>query len=269
MQPITDQDLNEALRKVKISPGSMIFVHSDLRSFGFPEGVKDRGQLLNFYYRGLMRALTPEGTLAVPAYFYEYARFKKPFDVERSPVSKSLGVFSEFVNSIPGRVRSYNPLQSFAAVGAKAQELCGNSFAGYGISSPWERLYKEGGSLVFIGTTIQPMTFIHHVEQIFGVPHLYTKIYPYPVFKEGKALEGHPVSAVRYLEYGILYDLLPFQKILEENGVLNRSSLGQGEILSVAAKDVVEFGISCLNKNPYFFLKNPPHFINGKIPCDY
>lgn len=264
--PLTTAGVQEALAAVDVDLSDVVLMHSDLRAFGIPDGLTNPDEWLPFYLDALQRAA---GTLAVPAYFYEYARHNIPFDVERSPVSLSLGSFSQYLNALPGRVRSCNPLQSIAAIGQHAEVLCGSdSLSGYGVTSPWHRLRLLHGKLLFFGVSLQPMTYIHYVEQQYGVPHLYCKIYETPVLRDGKPLPGHPVSAVRYLDFGIEYDLSRFQALLLSKGLLKTAPLGRGLIHCIGAQDVFEVAVECLDSDPYFFLKSPPRFVPGKIPFD-
>lgn len=262
------QHFIDALKSLGIKEGDLLFVHSDLRPFGLPEKTETREEILEFYYSSLREVIGEKGTLAVPAYFYEYARYGEPFDPDKSPISKPLGVFSGYINTLPGRVRSLSPMQSFAAIGPKAKELCGTSLCGYGVSSPWHRLRTLGGKIVFLGTTLQPMTYVHHIEQQYGVPHLYTKIYPYPVQMGGIPIEGKVISTVRYLDYGIEYDLHPFQEELKKRNLLHHSSCRKAQLFLIDAEATFQTGIELLNQNPYCFLKKPPTFIPGKIPTD-
>jgi aminoglycoside 3-N-acetyltransferase len=263
---LTKKTFENALERIGIRPGDTIFVHSDLRSFGIPENVHTKEEILNFYFSSFQKILGKEGTLSVPAYFYEFARHGEPFDTELSPVSKPLGSFSAFVNSLPGRVRSFSPMQSFAIIGAQAKELCGTSLQGYGVASPWHRLRMMGGKIVFVGTTMQPMTYVHHIEQQYGVPHLYNKIYPYPVYQNGTLVPGQVISTVRYLDYAIEYDLRFLQAEMERRGLLRMTDCGSGKILAVDAEEVFQVGLELLQKNPYCFLKKDPAFVPGEIP---
>jgi aminoglycoside 3-N-acetyltransferase len=261
--------LMEALHAIGILEGDLLFIHSDLRVSGIPPQARTREEILKFYYDTLAEVVGKTGTLAVPAYYYEYARYGDAFDVDTSPVSMPLGVFCSYFNSLPGRRRSLNPLTSVAAIGAKADALCGgDSMAGYGVASPWHRLRELGGKLLFLGTSLQPMTFVHHIEQQYGVPHLYTKIYPYPVLRNGAPVPGNPISVVRYLDYKIEYDLSFFQKELEKRRPLKTHALGGGSVHLVTAEDAFQTGVELLKRNPYSFLKQPPEFVAGKIPTD-
>lgn len=269
MNTITQEMLKKALLKIGVHPGDTLLIHSDLRGFGIPEGARTADEILLFYFHTLQSVLGEDGTLAVPAYFYEYARFGTPFDVDHSPVSAPLGSFSQWINQHPKRVRSCNPLQSIAAVGKRALELAGgNSLSGYGVTSPWHRLRRMGGKILFLGAPLQSMTFVHYIEQQYGVPHLYFKTYPYPIIKEGKQLAGHAISAVRYLDYAVTYDLGAFEKALKAQHAWHTQLIHQVPISIVDAETAYQIGISCLDKNPYFFLKEPPKFISGKIPMD-
>lgn len=265
----TQESFLHALHSVGVNKGDIILIHSDLRSLGMPFPLDNPSDLLPFYLTTLQTAVGPEGTLAVPAYFYEYARFGIPFDTETSPVSLPLGSFSSYLNQQPGRIRSCNPLQSIAAIGPKAEQLTGgDSLSGYGTTSPWHRLRMMGGKILFIGVSIQPMTYIHYVEQQYGVPHLYCKVYSTPVFRNRKQVDGTPISAVRYLDFNITYDLALFEDVLLKRDLLKIAKVGKGDVRCVSAQDVYDSGIDCLDKNPYYFLKHPPDFVPGKIPYD-
>lgn len=257
--------LIQALKELGVKPRDTLFVHSDLRPFGIPEQAQTKEEILRFYYDIFLEVLGPQGTLVVPAYFYEYARNGELFDVETSPVSKTLGVFSSFINALPGRVRSCNPLQSLAAIGSHAEEICGgDSLMGYGLTSPWHKLRTLGAKMLFLGVTLQPMTFVHHIEQQFGVPHLYQKLYHSPILRNGIPVPGIAISSVRYLEYKIHYELSFFQGELERRGLLKKSSIGY----LVSFEEAFQTGLTLLSQNPYCFLENPPAFIPGKIPTD-
>lgn len=265
MRTLTHDQLIHALKECGIERGDTLLIHSDLRACGLPEGLKSKEDILSFYYTAIKSLIGDEGTIAVPAYFYEYAREGLSFDVDHSPVSTSLGAFSQWTASQPLAVRSLNPLQSIAAIGSKASLLCGGpSLSGYGPGSPWQKLLDCDAKILFLGAPVQSMTFVHFIEQRIGVPHLYVKRYPYPVIKNGERVHGHPSSSVRYLDFEIQYLLNRFEKELFDEGKLIRS----GNFSMVRAHDAYETGIQNLEKDPFYFLKEPPKFIEGKIPLD-
>ena len=85
MKYITKESLIDTLLSVGIEKNDTLLVHSDIASFGTTENFS-RKEALNIFYEALMEVLGSEGTLCVPAYFYEYARFGIPYDIALSPV---------------------------------------------------------------------------------------------------------------------------------------------------------------------------------------
>lgn len=269
MTALTRESLLRALQDCGIEKGDTVLVHSDIRGFGLPEGMSTREEMLNFYADTLLEAVGAEGTIAVPAYFYEYARQGLPFDVEHSPVSLPLGSFSQFIAAKENAVRSLNPLQSIAAIGKNAFELCGgSSMSGYGPGSPWQRLRELKGKMLFLGTSLQSMTFVHYIEQQVGVPHLYVKSYPYPVLKNGKRLRGQPSSSVRYLDFEVNYLLDRFEHDLNTRGAIKKNTSLRVPIEVLSAEEAYKIGLEGLEQSSSYFLKHPPAFILGKIPLD-
>ncbi|MFQ5729430.1 MAG: AAC(3) family N-acetyltransferase, partial [Waddliaceae bacterium] len=187
---ITRQLLMDSLKKVGIQQGDTVFIHSDLRPFGFPEEITRRDEILRFYYQGIRDVIGEDGTIAVPAYNYEYARYNLPFDADTSGVSLPLGSFSQYITALPDSIRSLNPLQSIAAIGPNAKKISGgSSLSGYGVTSPWHWLHQLNALFLFLGAPFQSMTFVHHLEQLVGVPHLYFKIFDTPILKNGKTIQ--------------------------------------------------------------------------------
>ena len=110
-------------------------------------------------YETFKEVLGSEGTLCVPAYFYEYARFGIPFDTALSPVSKELGVFAKYIHSLPISKRSCNPLAAVAAVGKNAEYICApHSRHNYGAESAFDKLYKLDAKIILLGTNMFSVT---------------------------------------------------------------------------------------------------------------
>ena len=88
-----------------------------------------------------------------------------------------------------------------------------------GEGSAWQKLHEYNSKFLFIGIKPnQALNFIYYVQQRFGVPHLYNKIYSTPIF--GK-LNLKVTAYVRYLnpEFKIIEDAINlknfyFQKVL-------------------------------------------------------
>lgn len=267
-------ELINALYQAGINKGDTVIVHSDIAAFGTTENFSKK-DALEVFYNAFMEVLGNDGTLCVPAYFYEYARFGIPFDIALSPVSKELGVFSKFINSLPERKRSCNPLTSVCAVGKNADYICEwvNRHA-YGTDSAFDRLYKLNAKTVLMGVTLNSFTFGHFVEYKIGLPFLYNKIYELPIYNNGELVFENSFSSVRYLEYDIEYKQHTqesWQILLNELITLKymkKYEYLNSTIYSAYLQDIFEYMAQLLYKNPYVNLTHKPFFPKGKVPND-
>lgn len=261
------QELKKALIDVGIKEGDTILVHSNIALLGAWQG--DREEILNAHFEAFMEVLGEEGTLCVPAYFYEYARNSEPYDLKLSPVSKELGIFASYVASKENATRSINPISAISAVGKNAEFINGGkSGSSYGYDTPWERLTRIDAKMIFLGIDLRSLTYLHYVEQCMTLPHLYNKVYDTPVFDNGKKIDTTIIAQVRYLDFDISYSSLKNTTEFTNAGIVKSVKVGRGKIYSTNCKDMFDYCAQKLKENPYHFLKNEPKFVKGKIPFD-
>ena len=258
MHAITENEFKIALAEVGISNGQIIMVHSDLTRIGWVSNAKSRSDILDFYFKSLLRQVGPEGTLVVLTCTESFARDNVPFNYEQSPSEQ--GVLSEFIRNKKGSIRSMHPLFSVAAYGAKSQRICGTGICNtaFGYGSPFQKLYEMDAQILCIGVDLLSITFVHHVEQMYGVPYGYTKEWDNKVYRGGKISNERFFAFVRYLDSDINYNFSKMQNLLLENGLAKKSPLGLGSIWSVSARDIFNIGIEQLRKDPFFFLDRVP-----------
>ena len=274
MNYITKNGIIDALYDTGLTKGDTVLVHSDIAAFGTTENFS-RKEALNIFYDAFMEVLGSEGTLCVPAYFYEYARFGIPYDIALSPVSKELGVFAKYINSMPERKRSCNPLAAVAAIGKNADYICEiKNRHNYGEDSAFNRLHKLNAKIVMLGTTTNSVTFGHYVEYHVGVPHMYNKIYNIPVLNNGEIVFDWSVSSVRYLNADVVYNELNGQKIDENTNILSHYNLMkyqnylENTIYVINTDTLYNVLAKNLFQNPYSYLVHTPNFPAGQIPND-
>lgn len=269
MEYITKEGIINTLYNTGIKKGDTIFVHSDIAAFGTAENFS-RKKILNIFYEAFMEVLGSEGTLCVPAYFYEYARFGIPFDTLLSPVSKELGVFSSFIHSLPESRRSPNPLASVSAIGKNAEYICAPySRHNYGIGSAFDKLYHLNSKIILLGTTVNSITMGHYAEYKAGVPYLYNKIYNIPVYTNNQLVYEYTFAAVRYLNANIehiKYKTIP--KELENNDYTKTVSYLSNKVSCINTIKMVDTTIKNILNNPYVTLVHAPDFPAGQIPND-
>ena len=267
----------DALDAAGISTGDTVFVHSSVRGLVLSllaEGrrdadlVKAAGGLL---HGGLAQCVGDKGTIAAPAFFYEYGRYGTPFNAATSTPDKSLGGHSAWMLKAPGMRRSLCPPVSIMAQGEHAPDICdtGSGF-GFGSLSPWQKLVDLDAKMLFWECSPRMMTFAHHVEVLAGVPHIYNKVYDAPVTGLNEAFEGPVISAVRYLdeEYKILYELADFTEAANEAGIIRTTQMGALTANVLRFRDCEKLMLEKLRNDPYYLLVEPPKFTPGKIPFD-
>jgi aminoglycoside 3-N-acetyltransferase len=264
------------LAAVGIRPGDAVLVHSDLRDLvrladagELSQASDARGFLLRAFDSALMNAVGDSGTICVLGTYSDYARFAKPFDLKQSPPDAQYGAYNRYLFDQGNACRSLNPLVGFLAKGAKASWICEHISAyGYGPNTPWARLVALDGKMLFWGVDLRNMTFVHHVEQLVGVPHLYHKIYETPVLVDGQPIDSPVVTSVRYLDFNIGYNFKRLSDDLTAAGALNSFREAPFQARAVGCRAVLSHLEQALAKNPYYLLSAPPQFVPGRIPVD-
>lgn len=177
------KELERAVDELGIA-GAGICVHASLRSFGDEiEGGPE----------GIVRIFLEKGcTLMAPAFSYDYIRRAVPaYMPERngidygeaaavpedealiySPRSKlitadHMGLLSKQILTMEGSRRGNNPINSFTAVGNKAERLMAGQTP-EDVYAPFRQLYADDGYVLLMGVGLERATIIHYAEQMAG-----------------------------------------------------------------------------------------------------
>jgi aminoglycoside 3-N-acetyltransferase len=264
------ENLVEAFYLSGLNPGDIVLVQSDVSKLGRPEGSRSKQEILEFYLNAFKAVLGSDGTLVVCTSFEDYGRYGTPFHLEASP--SRLGAFSEYVRTQTESIRSLHPLMSLTALGKHASKICGAPhFDAFGWDSPWGRLHRENAKLCTLGLSRHlefGMTFVHYVEQCYGVPYQYNKVYTVPVYAGEEQISGCFTMNVRYLDFGVCYDTLKVKKELLASGLGKEISIGRDAVFSTTSDHVFETMIRKFRENRFFMLTQKPSFREGEIPLD-
>jgi len=255
---VETSDVSNAIRNTGISEGETVLVHSDISRIGWIKSAKSREQVTRAYLDAIVDVIGPDGTVMALSCTESFARDSRPYDHETSPSEQ--GSLSEFIRTRPNALRSLHPLFSVAAIGRDAHRLCGEDVGatGFGHDSPFQKLREADGWILCIGVDLKAMTFVHHVEQTYGVPYGYTKEWTAPITKSGASVTRRFFAFVRYLNAGVEYDFSKLQTDLMDNGLAKTGGLGYGGVWCVRARTVFDFTITQLKKDPFYLLKHPP-----------
>jgi aminoglycoside 3-N-acetyltransferase len=269
MKLVSRADIVGSLRALGITEGDIVHVQSDLRSIGPVDAPLTRDGQCNFYLSALREVLGPKGTITCCTAFEDYGRYGTPFDREVSPSRTDM--FSEFLRTREGAVRSMHPIVSVVGLGPRAEEICGGShYEGFGYSSPWGRLHRAGAKIMTLGMGANDggTTFFHYVERLYGVPYVYTKIFDAPVICRGRQQDGPFTMSVRYLDFGIVNTPIRVKNSLLAAKLARQEKTGRALTWCCQSQDIVEHMVKLLDSDRWVMLEKPPEFRQGVLPMD-
>lgn len=157
-----------------IEKGDCVYVVSDMLELAKVYRVAGEKLDLDCLIEALQQLVGEEGTLLFPTFNWDFCQ-GIGFDYYKTPVRT--GALSKAALKREDFVRTAHPLYSFAVWGARRQELLENeSEDAFGQGTIFEKLYDWNAKVLVIGLSpLQGVTYIHHVEQMVGVPYRYSK----------------------------------------------------------------------------------------------
>ena len=248
--PVLSADqLRKALQKVGVRPGDGLLIHSALQFLGKPED----GQ--GMYLDVIESLIGEEGTLAVPAFTFAFAR-GQAFDGRNSP-SEGMGSFSEFVRKDHRAKRTSHPMQSIALLGKHAQALSDfDSLSAFDEGSAFDRMLALDFKLLLMGADIQAASIVHYSEQRAAVPYRYWKDFKGKIWAQDKWRRGSYRMFVRDLELDPQLDLSPIQKQVIAAGQWASTDVHFGKVALCSLKDFVTACDQLLKKDAWALIGN-------------
>ena len=248
---VQKEDILFTLKELGIKFGDIILVHSSLKSFGYVEN----GALT--VIEALFAAVGPEGTIMVPSLTGKItdSREHPPvFDVRTTPCWT--GKIPETFRNLPEARRSLHPTHSAAAIGMKAEEMLKGhekSESPCDAKSPYYKNAVMDGYIMLIGCDQNSNTTIHCCEEIAEVTYHLQK-------------EITEINITGYMGETILVrnrlhdwhkpptDFNKFDELFQSHGIMKKASVGKSLVRLIKTKDMLEFAVDTLTKNPYFLL---------------
>ena len=264
----SESDIKTALAAVGIAPGDVVYVHSALHKLGPPRQMESRQAYLDMFLEAFRSTLGSNGTLVVPTFTTQVMRYGVDYVHEETP--SMMGIFSEHVRRQPDSIRRLHPTASFAAIGPRGRYICENvTFRDAGLNSPYERMIDLGAKIVSLGAgKIFVVSLVHHLEGMYGPPHIYNKLLTCRVFKDGQEIKLPFILGARHLHLNVRYDLTRFVDAVAAEGGIKNASLGRGQIFRSDMAQVFQIGSEMVRKDWFAFLEAPPEFTPGVIPSD-
>lgn len=257
--------LNLILDDLKVEKGETIYMGVDLARIPLPkiqvpltrEAMRGRERdWCAFVLDALLDRLGPNGTLLLPTASNAYGRHGTPYIHEESPAETS--AFCEFVRVQPQAIRSLHPLLSVGGIGKNASAILDNvGKAAFGAMSPYGRLAAFDAKFVFLGSGVHALTYGYHLQQVYGVNHMYNKLFNGPVYRGGQPVEGPWLCCLRYLGIGIERDFVPLEERVKREGCVNLSGRSPHSMQSITVADIDRIGYRMLEENPWAFVNGP------------
>lgn len=157
-----------------IVPGDCVYVVSDMLELAKTMRAKGGKLVLGELLDGLQELTGQEGTLLFPTFNWDFCR-GVGFDYEKTPAKT--GALPKAALQRKDFQRTAHPLYSFAVWGAHREALLGNNAPdAFGPGTIFELLYQWQAKVLVIGMpALAGTTYIHHAEQMTGVPYRYNK----------------------------------------------------------------------------------------------
>jgi len=164
---VTIDDICAGVRAIGVQLGDIVFFHSSLKSMGYVVGGA------NAVIEGFLKAVGPEGTVAVPTLWWNGTQDIREWNPDTSPSYP--GLITETFRQRPDSVRSNNPTHSVSAIGKLAEALtadhgkwgrrvCIYGDTAFAEASPWERLYQWNAHYCFLGVDFSCNTMGHYCQ---------------------------------------------------------------------------------------------------------
>jgi aminoglycoside N3'-acetyltransferase len=255
VKAVTQRQVVQALQALGLSTGDRLLVHSAVQFLGKPQDDEGRIQGVGLYLAAIQEVLGSDGTLAVPAFNFAFAR-GEPFDPNATP-SDGMGAFSEYVRQQPGVRRSMHPLQSLAVLGPLGADLAGrDTSSAFDPGSAFERLLDLEFKLLLLGADVNAISLVHYSEQRAGVPYRYWKQFSGRVRQAQSWQECTYRMYVRDLDLNPTLDLHPVQRLLEQQGRWLSAGLNYGQVSCCLASDFVAATDKLLAEDPWVLVAN-------------
>jgi len=247
-------DLPKIYAKLGIKKGDTVFIHSKLLAFGGVAGSKE--ELARFFLDPLLQLIGPSGTVVALSYTFSYTSHGTPYVHEKSP--SEAGLLTEYIRTMKGTERSFHPFISVVAYGARAKQITKDvPRSAYAWGSPWQRMHELKAKCLYLGLTCGvSCTFLHYVEQQYGVPYCFDKAFFHPAYKKGKLQKG-PFLGYFRKRASAGYSFAPFGKEMKKRKLV-KEHLHSGVPIQVHSfDDAFTVCMDMLDTDPCVLIREP------------
>jgi len=226
-----------------------LLVHSDIRGFNSLNSLEtlSSGEMkLKFLDNAFadLRVLSSGREILLPAFNYDFTSTRR-FDVELD--LPQVGSVPKAAMTRQGWYRSVTPVYSFISNQTRPKDFP----KPFSEESIFSELVKKDGEILLVGVGFESLTFIHHVEHVFGVPYRYEKQFVGSVIIGGRENLVGVHFHVRPMGLGLDYDFNKIGRYLIDSSAARIASPKQ---IFVSPKMTMECLKVAMKRDPNFLL---------------
>ncbi len=261
------EDIIEALEGLGIMVGDIVYFSTGFGFLGKAEGVQSSSDLNKLFYESIRKVLGPEGTILVPTYSYTFGRSLASELAIFDPLEtkSETGPFPEFFRQQGGVSRSLDPMVSISGIGPEFASLIRDlPPTSYGTGCVFDRLTKMNAKICNIGLGSNWVPFLHHADWLAKVSYRYDKQFFGKIVDGDKLYQQAWVYAVPVSRTDTASHGYRLGDMAEKAGVWAWASLGRGRVYAASYKELFDFTVENLNKDPWLTAnfpnpENKPH----------
>jgi aminoglycoside 3-N-acetyltransferase len=244
---VSQAEIAEGLGSLGVARGDVLLVHSSLSSFGYVEGGAEA------VIDALLDAVGAGGSVLVPTLTWDCIHAGNPLFDHRTTAS-CVGRIPETFRRRPDARRGLHPTHSCAGIGPMTERLLEaheTQVTPCGSKSPYQRLMRCGGKIVFLGVDLRVNTSFHALEEMAVLPWLFGRFEMlYTVDYSGRQLE---VPSRRHSQ-NMPRDYEKMEPVLRRAGVLVKGRIGDAEVRVLDAADMERAVMPMLAEDPFLLL---------------
>ena len=211
---------------------SPVFVHTDLM------WCLDDSRNFGHAAERTLDALRQYDAFIVPTFTYSWRLGGMDFTKD---TPSEIGLFSEYSRQwLP--YRTDHPVFS---ISSNKQWDVGP--AAFGQRSIFEQLHRNDGTILFLGCGFQQCTFVHYIEQCFGVDYRYYRTYAGLVNGRRRVVSGY----VRNTDRGVVTKLDLAEEYMLKQGTLKR----EGRLMYGSSSAIFDDITRLLSYDKYYLVR--------------
>lgn len=252
---VSMQDIVQCLRNLGIKTGDSIMIHPDISVFGkLSDHLRgNHEKLLSNLVQAFKETVGDEGTIIMPTFSFCFLK-REPYDAQNTP--STAGVLTEYFRKQEDVMRTRDPNLSFAIWGKDKSFFTENlGKSSFGKDSVFDKFNKKGNKIILFGAPFKGgATFVHHIEDMFGVSYRYKKSIRGTIIDKEKTYQDVYEYNITNQDKYIMINGNKFISHLKKKNILTELTLGNGLVQVVDAQKYFTEGTKLLTENEHSFI---------------